>query len=50
MDRVNRILHNPRYRECVEKNRKYEEEGIFWRHDMSDVLDVARLAWMERGE
>ena len=45
MDRVNRILHNPKYRECVEKNRKYEEERIFCRHDMSHFLDVARLSW-----
>ena len=50
MDRVNRILHNPRYRECVEKNRKYEEERIFCRHDMSHFLDVARLSWIENLE
>lgn len=50
MDRVNRILHNPKYRECVEKNRKYEEERIFCRHDMSHFLDVARLSWIENLE
>ena len=44
------ILHNPRYRECVEKNRKYEEERIFCRHDMSHFLDVARLSWIENLE
>ena len=50
MDRVNRILHNPKYRECVEKNRKYEEERIFCRHGMSHFLDVARLSWIENLE
>ena len=32
------------------KNRKYEEERIFCRHDMSHFLDVARLSWIENLE
>lgn len=50
MERVNRILHHPLYAECVEKTRKYEEERIFCRHDMSHFLDVARLSWIENLE
>lgn len=50
MDRVNRILHNPLYADCVEKTRKYEENRIFCRHDMSHFLDVARLSWIENLE
>ena len=50
MERVNRILNHPLYRECLDKISEYEKDRIFCRHDMGHLLDVARLAWIFRLE
>lgn len=44
MERVNRILKNERYQECLEQIRQCEKDRIFCHHDMAHFLDVARLA------
>lgn len=50
MDRINGIIRNACYQECLQKNRAHEETRIFCRHDMAHFLDVARLAWIENLE
>ena len=47
MERVNRILECPAYREHLEKNNIAEENRRFCRHNMGHFLDVARIAWIE---
>lgn len=44
MERVNQIIKNERYQECLEEIRQCEKDRIFCRHDMGHFLDVARLA------
>lgn len=46
MDRVNRILRNPAYREAVQKNEEAEKERRYCHHDMAHFLDVARIAML----
>ena len=62
MERINRIIHNQAYRECVAQNKAAERERIFCRHDMGHFMDVARigqiinkllhmlLSYMEQGQ
>lgn len=44
MERIDRILQNPLYREYVAKNRAAEADRCFCRHDMVHFMDVARIA------
>lgn len=46
MERVNRILAHPLYKECLAKTGEWERERIFCGHGMAHLLDVARLAWI----
>lgn len=46
MERPNRILQHPKYRECLEQVEIYEQDRIFCRHQMEHFLDVARIAWI----
>ncbi len=50
MERVNRILHDELYQKCLQANADCERERIFCRHDMSHLLDVARLAYLRNLE
>lgn len=43
MIRVNRILQNPVYRECLTKNEEAERHRSFCHHDMPHFMDVARI-------
>lgn len=43
MDRIDRILQNRTFNECLDKNRAAEAERCFCRHDMAHFLDVARI-------
>lgn len=43
MDRIDRILQNRTFSECLDKNRAAEAERCFCRHDMVHFLDVARI-------
>ena len=46
MNRINNILHHPLFRQYMEKNAEKEKERIFCRHNMSHVMDVARIAYI----
>ncbi len=46
MHRVNRILNDSRYKECVERNAVCERSRRFCRHDLRHMLDVARITYM----
>lgn len=50
MERVNRILHDEFYQKCLQANAECERERVFCRHDMSHLLDVARLAYLRNLE
>ncbi len=50
MERVNRILQHPLYQECYEKLELCEKERIFCRHQMTHLLDVARIAYIQNLE
>ena len=44
MERINQIIKHPFYVECLNKNKEYEKERIFCKHDMNHFLDVCRIA------
>lgn len=46
MYRVNLVLKNETYKDCLARIRVCERERIFCRHDMAHFLDVARLAYL----
>lgn len=43
MERIDRIINHPLFRENIEKNRAAETKRRFCRHDMVHFLDVARI-------
>ena len=50
MERVNKIINHPRYREYLDQIKKCEIERIFCKHDMVHFLDVCRIAenlWLQ---
>lgn len=44
--RVDKILNDPRYRECLERNAACETTRRFCRHDLQHMLDVSRITYM----
>ena len=46
MERVNRILKNPYYKECIDKIGDWEKNRIFCGHDTNHLLHVARIAML----
>ena len=46
MDRINRILEHPLFKEHMEANAVKEKGRIFCRHNMNHSLDVARIAYI----
>ena len=46
MKRVNAILHHPLYRRCYGRLEELERERIFCCHQMTHLLDVARIAYI----
>lgn len=50
MDRVNRIISHPLWREAVSEIEKLEEARAFCRHDFDHFISVARIAQMENIE
>lgn len=46
MDRINRILRHPLYKECIKKNEMAEAERCFCHHDIEHFLAVARIAML----
>ena len=50
MKRVNAILAHPLYRECYTRLEELEKDRIFCRHQMTHLLDVARIAYISNME
>lgn len=50
MKRVNAILAHPLYRECYARLEELEKDRIFCRHQMTHLLDVARIAYISNME
>lgn len=50
MKRVNAILAHPQYRECYARLEELEKDRIFCRHQMTHLLDVARIAYISNME
>lgn len=46
MDRCNKIITNPKYREYLQENETEEENRQFCKHNFDHLLAVARLAYM----
>ena len=47
MKRINAILHHPLFEERLRLLAALEAERVFCRHDLTHLLDVARLMWIE---
>ncbi|MDD2422312.1 MAG: HD domain-containing protein [Heliobacteriaceae bacterium] len=45
LKRVKAILQHPFFLACLERNRQWEQERPFCRHDLGHLLDVARIAY-----
>lgn len=50
MKKVNAILAHPLYRECYARLEELEKDRIFCRHQMTHLLDVARIAYISNME
>lgn len=46
MRRANRIINDPWYKECIQRNAACEQTRRFCRHDFRHMLDVARITYM----
>lgn len=46
MPRVNAIVNHPVYRECYRRLEETEKNRIFCRHQMTHLLDTARIAYI----
>ena len=43
MDRIDKIINHPAFREHLRKNQEAEKDRHFCRHDITHLLDVARI-------
>lgn len=46
MKRINLILQNTQFRDCLKRIEAAEKDRIFCGHDLVHLLDVCRLAWI----
>lgn len=46
MERIDRVLNHPRFREELSALNTLEADRIFCGHDLTHLLDVARLMWI----
>lgn len=46
MDRVNAIVHHPVFSDHLTRLEALEQTRIFCRHDLTHLLDVARMMWI----
>lgn len=46
MKRLNALIKDELYLECLEKNNFYERDRIFCGHDLNHFLDTARIAYI----
>lgn len=47
MERVNRILNHPKYKELLEELTELEKDRVFCKHSLAHFLDVARIAYIQ---
>lgn len=47
MKRVNAIVHHPVFAARLKRLEELEAERVFCRHDLTHLLDVARLMWID---
>lgn len=53
MERIDAIVRDPLFRECLEKIKKAERDREFCKHDLQHFVDVARITYilmLESGE
>lgn len=46
MKRINLLINDPEYLECLRKNENAEADRIYCGHDLTHFLDVARIAYI----
>ncbi len=46
MERIDAIVRDSLFRECLEKNRRAEAAREFCKHDLQHFIDVARIAYI----
>lgn len=46
MERVDKVLQHPKYREYMKQNQEAEKDRVFCHHDLQHALDVARIAYI----
>ncbi|MBC9784233.1 HD domain-containing protein [Heliobacterium chlorum] len=46
LNRVRRILEQPFFLQCLEQNAAWEKDRLFCHHDLTHLLDVARIAYI----
>lgn len=46
MKRINLVINDPEYLECLRKNENAEADRIYCCHDLNHFLDVARIAYI----
>ncbi|MFZ7133537.1 MAG: HD domain-containing protein [Eubacteriales bacterium] len=46
MKRIHAIMNHDKFLDYMRKNQEYEEHRVFCHHDLSHVIDVARIAYI----
>lgn len=46
MDKINSILNDEKFKDYIKKNKRYEKDRKFCRHNLQHFLDVARIAYI----
>ncbi len=46
MDKINSILNNEKFKDYIKKNKRYERDRKFCRHNLQHFLDVARVSYI----
>jgi len=46
LDKINKILNNDYFKECLNKNIESEKDRLFCKHDLEHFLDVARISYI----
>lgn len=46
MERIDAIIRDPLFQECLNKNKKAEKDREFCKHDLQHFIDVARITYI----
>lgn len=46
MNKLNAILNNHKFKECIIKNQECEKDRMFCKHNLEHFMDVARIAYI----